>query len=209
MNNRSLGIVAGIGAVVLIGLLWVSMSPDTGEPVGSGPAQVQTARAVPLDPDASRAGDGLGQLANRQPATRRVMSPRPSTGRPLDQGRGHPVDFRPVVPEMYSVDGKGLERAFADAKPELQACYETARFHTPDLAATLTLELAITPSEGPFGKVTHVATTSEQDAPVFEGCVATVFEDMRFVAENATTVRYPITFDTTGDAEAPADAAPN
>jgi hypothetical protein len=97
---------------------------------------------------------------------------------------------------VFALDEQGVAAAVALRRPDLEACYETALFHSPDLQGTLTLVMQVEPQEGePFGRVTAVETDGDFEATVFEGCVATVFEELKFDTKEPTTLRYPVTFE--------------
>lgn len=119
---------------------------------------------------------------------------------------------KPNLPAgVHPLDQTGIADAVQAEMSELEACYETALFHTPGLTGSMILEMKVTPVEGEkVARVESVHVESDVDATVFEGCVATVFEDLRFSATEATTVRYPLTFDAgeePGEGAEPAEGA--
>lgn len=207
MNNRVWAAVAAFaGLAVLLGI-WVSMQTDTTPAEGSagprGPKPLSEARAIPLDPPDARLG--TGDLAMGQPMSRRGPRGRPD-GRPNMQGIHPPpqIDVPPGMQQTYPTTEDGIARAVNDARSELSACYETAKFHSPALTGKMTLQLAVEPAEGaPIGQVKSVQTDSAVDDTMFESCVATVFGEMRFVATEPTTIRYPIDFDAAPPGEVP------
>ena len=105
---------------------------------------------------------------------------------------------------VYALDQDGIRSAVEARQPDLQACYETALFHTPGLAGQMVLTFAVEPEPGAqAGHVKSVHVDSDVDATVFEGCVVTVFEELQFQASSPTTVRYPVTFRSAADAPEP------
>lgn len=132
----------------------------------------------------------IRELANRQNAMGRPMIPiDPSRIKPVHE----PVDIEPGV---FALDQEGVTAAVQERRKDLEGCYETALFHTPGLSGTMTLTLEIVPKEGErWATVASVDTDATTDAAVFEGCVQTVFEELRFDATEPTTIRYPVVFD--------------
>jgi len=125
--------------------------------------------------------------------------------RHLPRGAGGDAPGAPAVgssARVFPLDESGVKAAVAARIEDLEACYETALFHTPGLSGKMTLSLEIEPAPGQvWGTVRRVDTDSDLDATVFEGCVATVFEELRFAAPEPATLRYPIVFEADDDDE--------
>ncbi len=97
---------------------------------------------------------------------------------------------------VYSLDKESIAAAMDARTEDLVACYQTALFHTPDLEGKLTLTLELIPEEGQdHATVDSVTTDSELEAPVLDGCIATVFEELKFdVGDEQTTLTWPVVF---------------
>lgn len=192
MNRRTGLIGLFVGLVLLIGA-WMLLSveeapkkkvasaPPKTPIIREGKVEASRLKALPLN---ERPEMSLQSLAARQGRLQAVAP---------DRGEARP-GARP--PGVFALDQQGVAAAVEGRKKDLEACYETALFHTPELAGTLTLVLQVEPVDGsPFGKITSVDTESSLDATVFEGCVATVFEELMFDTQEPTTLRYPVTFE--------------
>lgn len=200
MNQRIWAVVAAFAGVAILIGLWMSMQTST-TPVAPGPRvpkPLTEARAIPIDPPEARLG--TGDLGLRQPISRRGPHGRPD-GVPSRQGIRPPPPIEPPggLPLMYPTTDDGVARAVNDVRSELTACFETAKFHSPDLASEMTLQLVIEPADGaPLGEVRSVHADlgeSDEDDAMFETCLASVFGGLRFVAQTPITVRTPIDFD--------------
>lgn len=189
-----IGLFAGLAAMVGAWLLLGSEERDR------SPRHVLPKRFEPT----------LGSPVQRSPAALRRIDPRVQL-RPefaLNPDRQlTPVDELKTpaegatAPGTYRLDQDGIRQAVEAREADLQACYETAVFHTPDLAGSMTLSFVVEADPGTgLGHVASVDVDTTLDATVFEGCVVTVFEELRFEATETTTVRYPVTFSTAGDA---------
>jgi hypothetical protein len=185
MNRRTGVVVLFVGVLLVLGV-WF-MLPGAFGPVREakapvvkdGKIQADRLRAVPLGegPDVS-----LRAIAARQ---ERLSNLTQRTTKP---------GARP--PGVFALDERGVAAAVSLRRPDLEACYETALFHSPELQGTLTLVLQVEPQEGEaFGRVTSVETEGDLEATVFEGCVATVFEEIKFDTKEPATLRYPVTFE--------------
>ncbi|MCB9687200.1 MAG: AgmX/PglI C-terminal domain-containing protein [Alphaproteobacteria bacterium] len=181
------------GAMLMIGL-WLFL---TGSPSTTNPIALQENRGLrPLGPQKRPVFEPVGarsikSVHDRVGAVRVVgLEPVPGADGPKD---GEPDQIGEK--RVYAMDQAGISAAVDSERSELEACYETALFHTPDLAGSMTLELQITPVEGEtVARIETVDVDTDIDATIFEGCIATVFEDLRFHATEPTTVRYPLTF---------------
>lgn len=99
-------------------------------------------------------------------------------------------------PGVYAMGPAGIRHAVEERKVELQACYETHLHHTPDLAGRVILDLVVEPTDGAYSGVSGVdVIASDLEAPFLEGCIATVFEELRFEPVDApVTISYPVVF---------------
>lgn len=194
--NRRAGLVGlFLGAAIMVGVWFVLPASEQserqakpGKPPIFKKGKIDPARlkAVPLDraPDLS-----LRTIAARQESMQNLVSVDGEQKR--DPAR---------MPGVFHLDQDGIATAISLRQKDLQACYETALFHTPDLAGTMTLEMKVEPAEGqPYAQITSVEVESDLDAKVFEGCVATVVEELKFHAEEPTTIRYPMVFESVDD----------
>lgn len=156
-----------------------------------------------LDRKAEIPPDRLKQLSVQRLAQRPGTPGGPPAVAQVPAGPAAPPDDEAET--VYPLDASGVKDAVASRMGDLKACYETALFHTPDLSGKMTLSLDVEPSPGQaWGLVERVDTDSDLDATVFEGCVATVFEELRFAATEPATLRYPLVFEASGDeGEAP------
>lgn len=104
-----------------------------------------------------------------------------------------PAAFEPSV---FPLTADGIRDAVEERQEELHACYETQLHHTPDLAGMLTLGLEVEPGDGDWAHIASVdVIDAEFDAVFLEGCVATVFEELRFDAvDDPVLIRYPVEF---------------
>ncbi len=199
MDNRSWIWVGLFGGVATVLLLWLLLSgTDTkteaaiqragradeiaapnfkGAKTTKGPPAL---RAVKADIDPSKLT--ARQIAQRPrvsltpiPAERRAPRPQPLDGDP------------------FPLDSQGIADAIDARREDLQACYETALFHTPDLEGSMVLTLVVEPDdEQDASIVSSVKTSSDLDATILEGCIATVFEELRFQKGEQTTINYPV-----------------
>ncbi|MCA9494231.1 MAG: AgmX/PglI C-terminal domain-containing protein [Myxococcales bacterium] len=205
MDQKTRWALVGLfgGAVLMISVwLFLSGAPSTTNAIG-----VQDQRG--LRPMGPQKRPTFGPVAARSLNSRhdiegavRVEGLQPAPG-----GDAPPTD--PTERQVHALDQGGISAAVEAERAELEACYETALFHTPDLAGSMTLELQITPVEGErVARIEAVDVQSDIDATIFEGCVATVFEDLRFDATEPTTVRYPLSFEPDGEGEGEEEAPP-
>lgn len=195
MNKRVWAVVALFAGIAVAIGVWMGMSTDatTTEDVAEKPK----ARSKP---DVHRIAIDPSKIRGRLP-------PRASIDRTrLRQAPGAliPGPLRPgLVPPgkragagadgVFPLDQDGVESAVESHRDDLLACYETARFHTPGLPGTMTLVMDVEPVEGEqWGSVRAVDAETEVDAPVFEGCVKTALEDLKFATTEPTQLRYPV-----------------
>jgi hypothetical protein len=175
------GLFAGIAAMLAVWLL-MSSDPEAGKaPPGVVPiGRMPHVERRPLDLKDRRLPDvALQRLIARGAKEGAPGSPRAASTAP--------------TPGVYPLDQDGVKGAVESRRTDLKACWDTARFHTPDLPAEMTLVLDVQPVEGEStSQVAKVATDGVADASVFEGCAATVFEGVRFATTDATTLRYPL-----------------
>ncbi|MBX2798727.1 MAG: hypothetical protein KTR31_13685 [Myxococcales bacterium] len=210
MNQRSVVWVALFGGVSLMLLGWLLLSntdPTTeaaldravngGEGAGDGfnaepgePKEHGPLLRTKLDPDLIRSAKRGDHLAVRGPLMARLRT---------KDGKGLIRKVRPAVTGPYALDSEGVAAAVAALQTDLDGCFKTARFHTPDLEGELVLTLTAEPAPddgGDAAKITSVGTDAEQDAAVLEGCLNTVFADVSFTGvepgSGATTIRYPV-----------------
>lgn len=187
MNRRVWGIVAVFASIAALLLMWSFLSSDADpEPQGTATAhpslrpQAVKMERVKLDPNRTRMSV-RDMAARQQRATGVARSP---------EG---------LADGVFPLDQEGIDRAVRERQTDMQACYETALFHTPGISGKMTLALRIEPDAGqPWGRVASVESDSTLDATVLEGCLATVFEELRFDAREPITIRYPITFEPGG-----------
>lgn len=186
--NRRAGLVGlFLGATLMIGVWMVLPSAEQGGSTKTNTNKVNfkkgkispnQLRAVPL---ATAPELSLRAIAARQDHLREITAKEEPT-----------PGARP--PGVFPLDQEGIATALETRKRDLKACYETALFHTPNLAATLTLVLTVEPAGDQFGQISKVDTEGSLDAVVFEGCVSTIVQELKFDATETTVVRYPLTF---------------
>jgi hypothetical protein len=210
MQTRWKGaVVATFAGLVGAVALWVSLAEEVAPPppAPGAPEAMKGAKAVPVDPASLQIhGD---EIAGRQ---RLLAGARPIQG---SRGKLDPrsreairppmvLPDRRLPPNVYRLDQGGVAAAVDARRADLDGCYETAKFHSPDLEGKMTLVLQLEPGAGgdgsaggasPFASVSSVETDSQLDATMFEGCVETVFQEMKFDAKESTTVRYPMSFE--------------
>lgn len=193
MNKRLWGLVALFAGIVGMLGVWLMMSEDPATPEAEARSEVASARPKPGEPpdlkrtqalrvSPERAHIGVRDVAMRQQRLIKAREGLPSL--PLATPEG-----------VFELDQAGIAAAVDERKADLKACYETALFHTPGLSGKMTLALQIEPAPGKdWGTVASVDSDSTLDATVLEGCVTTVFEELRFDAREPVTIRYPISF---------------
>lgn len=203
MNQRAVvALIVGVLGVAGALLLLTGDPPVSGETRGQDVAPPLDQRAEDLgaarvNPEKIRkakvalreAADGRRLLPGLEPVR---MRPPPPPGLTAPGAEGEEEEAEPGV---FPMDPEGIKAAIGERTPDLKACYETALFHTPGLEGVLTLVLEVAPAEGePHARVSKVDVESDLDAVVLEGCIATVFEELRFDTDTATTLRYPVHF---------------
>ena len=192
MNRRVWGIVAVFASIAALLVTWMLLANGPrGDAAGEGAAAdavvrktpIRVDRAVKLDPNRSR-------VAVRDRVLRQQRTTAAGTA---PAAAGVPVEG------VFPLDQDGIARAVQERKADMQACYETALFHTPGIAGKMTLSLQIEPEpDQAWGRVVSVESDSTLDATVLEGCIATVFEELRFDAREPITIRYPVAFEPGG-----------
>lgn len=190
--DRRVVLVGGlVGLAATLVAWWVLGSGDGRRTKRERVGQVDVAAPVRVDArDLQRIRPGVGL----RPEVSAKLHP---DGVPAGIVAPPPEDGVPAAPApgVYALDQDGISAAVRERTPDLQACYETAKYHTPGLAGTMTLTFAVVPDPGAgTGHVASVDVDTALDATVFEGCVVTVFEELRFATTEPTTVRYPVTF---------------
>ncbi len=192
------GLFGGLIAMIVVWLVLTSTSPTS--TAGTRQPLIKDRKMVKMSPQIRKVDM---ERIRQNPAIRPIGS---SPARTIRSPMGPPPGG------IYALDQDGIAAAVASEHDELTACYETALFHTPGLSGKMTLELEVVPVEGqPHGTVETVDIESDLDATVLEGCIATVFEDLKFAATEITTVRYPVVLASDGAEPAepePAEAEP-
>lgn len=199
MNKRLWGLVAVFAGIAAMLGVWLMMSDDprvapenpppgeVGEVASTDltKARVGKARMVPMDP--SRLKLNVHQAAERRQ-------------RLVNLQRSLPTK---AAPGVFALDQESIAAAVQERREDLQACYETALLHTPGLSGKMTLALQIEPVPGEtWGQVASVGTDGKTDASVLEGCIKTVFDELKFDAREPVTIRYPVSF-TSDEAPSP------
>lgn len=199
MQTRRMGILAAFaGVAVMIGV-WVVMS---GEPAAAprGPTALKRAKAIPVDVNRIEIrGEEVFKRQQLMAKARPVRSAHPNQQTdPRNIGAIRPpaVLSSQKLPEgVYRLDEGGLGAAVEARRGELQRCYETAKFHEPDLGNQMTMVIELQPDEGvPLASVASVGVDGMSGGDMFGDCAASAFEKARFDASEPTTVRYPVTF---------------
>ena len=157
-------------------------------------------RRVQIDPSALRTRTLPGSALER----RKVPIAGAGPDRPMKLPPKGALVGAPSAEGVFQLDQDGVKAAIDSRMEDIEGCYDTALFHTPGLSGKMTLVMDVQPVDGQeYGSVEGVDAESNLDATVFEGCVATVFEELKFAITEPTKLRYPIEFD--ADDEAPAE----
>jgi hypothetical protein len=182
-----------VGAIALVGT-WLLLSSDaTVAPTArTGPGATAEDRNVA----AGEPREGIGATAHeRKPM--REPGRGPTTIEEL-RARGINTD-RLATPVAggggFTLDSEGVAAAVASRKAGLDACYGTARLHSPELAATQSLTLDVEPAPGEtWGTVSSVDADGAPSASVFESCAGTVLGEIRFRdVTGPSTLTVPVT----------------
>ena len=82
----------------------------------------------------------------------------------------------------------------SDGYHEIDTCYQKS----PGLERSLTLMLKLEPSQQ-GARISSVQTDSRVDDTTFEGCIGQALGGVSFDAAQPTTVRIPLTFESSGE----------
>jgi hypothetical protein len=196
VDRRLVFLAAFAGLVAMVAAWFALGTPNRGRarerlarPTVAAPVRIDAEDLSRVRPGAQLRPD----LADKLRITKHDAPPPPPAAAP-EAGEDAP----------FPLDQDGIAAAVRARTDDLRACYETARFHTPGLAGKMTLTFAVVPDEGAgTGHVASVDVETDLDTTVFEGCVVTVFEELRFATTEPTTVRYPVAFAEETEEEAP------
>lgn len=180
--------LAGLGSMAFIGI-----DSDPG-PVDVEPTTVK-----------KKPGGTIDNPTRHRRASERT--PKPANQRsPDNTARPHPGSDAPIAtdedgnefePTTHAPDLDGIQDAIDERMPELTACYETHLAHQPEANGKLVMAMQLAP-EGTATKIAGVnIAASDMDATMMEGCIATVFEELRFdIVGQPTVVTMPLVFST-------------
>lgn len=196
-------VAAGVGVVGLLGLAWW-LAPSA-----------STAPAVPSEGSTGDATPTAPPPATPAPRRRRPAAPpapkRPTGGgaRPADAVRAEGIELPPVPPpppatpaeedaygSIWPASRDGIENAVFERLGDLHDCYDTYLQVAPDLAGRASVSFVIT-VDGDVARPREVQLTSDElRHTVFEGCIATVFEELRFEPGGGIqAVTWPLNFE--------------
>lgn len=199
MSKRVWAVVGLFAGLAIMLGVWMAMSADPttrahdkGRRSGTPNFSKPEVRRVEMDPATLRNRLTPSAIVERRTQVMKkveVKKPAPEGGAGA-----------PTPDGVFPLDQDGVKNAVEARMEDLEACYETALFHTPGLSAKMTLVMDVQPAEGQaWATVEGVDAETDLDAPVFEGCVATVFEELKFAATEPTKLRYPVVFEADED----------
>lgn len=210
MSGRAGALLAGAAVAAAI-LAWVMTSGSEALPEQPAPSAAPAPTGRVPAPDIARfAGapprpprmlppGSLDPVVMQPPAPpgSSAAAPPPTTegSVPLDRAPQLPLDAGPRFP----MSAQGIKAAIAEAKPELQHCYEEWSKVSPSLQGTLAIGFRIS-DDGVVTRVRLVEDAGMGNA-AFEGCVLSVMGDLRFDATEAggdLEVTYPLIFSNDG-----------
>jgi hypothetical protein len=134
-----------------------------------------------------------------------VINQPPTVPENLPQGLRTPAaNFAPDGGVVFPFGPKGIAAAMAEAKPEMQHCYEMWLKAKPDLQGTLPISFTVRPADGGNQAIideVHLHDSDGVGSIAFEGCVLNVVSNLRFESPpmGAVEVRVPMTFSNNGE----------
>lgn len=134
-----------------------------------------------------------------------AISARPDAGTAPQGAAPSPGDPY-AAPRRYTLQADGIRSAVQDSLPEIRDCYEEWLKVNPSIEGRLKVQFTVkTDEQNPAdGKVTGVSLGDERLGHLpMEGCVLSVFEDLKFEAPRGgeLKVTYPIAL-TPGETDA-------
>lgn len=177
MNRAAwIGVTGGIAVLLAVWLGYLS-APSTGPDLAASPSVEEPAPAA-----AAPAEDRVG---------RTVLPPR--TPEEL-AGRARLDRLRALnIPRVdaQAADANGARAVVDPRYKDLRACHEAAQAHDATISRAVTLSLVVKPIGGGQGEIESV---SSEMGGEFDRCAGRVLAHARLPANEAATLRYPLSF---------------
>ncbi len=203
--NRNQLVAAAVAAVVLA-LVIVALRPSSEAPGDASPPRGDRTADVPRA-EGLRAED---LRTPRKPKMRLPSAgpsgfeiPKPEPGKPEETIGFEQLQHDTDVGSVWPADASGIRSALEERLGDLHDCYETALAIDADVSGDVSVRFDVVPDGGPVTHASNVTLpASELKDTMLEGCLATVFEELRFESPpDNITVNWPLTLMSAEDEE--------
>lgn len=196
MNNRLWGVVALFGGVVLMVGLWVVLSADTETADASGRAAAGAGERAENPRKQFKGGKKVTPVASETLAKASSPSDIAARQRMVAEmrARGGVGSRAPAAPggSVFAFDEAGVRAAIAQRQADLDACWAAASANDAAMDPSFTAAIEVAPAEGHTYAV--ITAVSSDHGPGLDDCMTAVLMGTKFGADQAATLRYPMSF---------------